>query len=370
MLITLAIFLLILSLLVFVHEFGHYSTARIFGIKVEEFGFGLPPRLWGWRPKLSPTIYSLNWLPLGGFVKIKGENGEASHDADSFAAKPIWQRLVILASGVAMNFVLCVLILSAGFAIGLPASVEGLGSQAVISSASIQILEIVPDSPAQAAGLRVGDAILALDGQEFSDIDGLQQYLVSRQDQSVMITVRRGTGEATIQTTVKEFSGFTGIGVALAKTAIVRYPWYLAVWQGLKATFIWLIAIVLALVGIIKNLISGAPIGLEVAGPVGIAVLTGQAAKLGLVYVMQFTALLSLNLAIINILPFPALDGGRILFLAIEKIRGRAVGQRWENFTHNLGFALLMVLIVAVTYRDLLVYGGRIWGAVKNLVGL
>ena len=155
----------------------------------------------------------------------------------------------------------------------------------------------------------------------------------------------------------------------MIETAIVRYPWYLAIYKGVIATFVWMGAIIIAFATVIKNLVLGVPTGVEVAGPVGIAVLTGQAAKMGIIYLLQFTALLSLNLAIINILPFPALDGGRLLFLILEKIRGRAVKQEWENLVHNLGFIILMGLVLLVTFGDVIKYGGGLFGTIKHLFG-
>ena len=157
--------------------------------------------------------------------------------------------------------------------------------------------------------------------------------------------------------------------MGLVETAIVKYPWYLAIYKGVIATFIWMWAIIVAFATVIKNLIVGVPTGVEVAGPVGIAVLTGQAAKMGIIYLLQFTALLSLNLAIINILPFPALDGGRLFFLILEKIRGKAVKQEWENVIHNVGFLFLMGLVLLVTFGDVIKYGGGVFGAIKHLFG-
>ncbi|MFA5029436.1 MAG: RIP metalloprotease RseP [Patescibacteria group bacterium] len=392
MFLTIVIFVAILSLLVFAHEIGHFFTARKFGIRVDEFGFGLPPRVIGLvflsakkkirflfgnrelkaenETEQTGTIYSLNLIPVGGFVKIKGENGEAAGDRDSFASKAIWRRVSVLAAGVIMNLFLCALILIIGFIIGLPSAVSGQMSGAIVSDNNIQVVEVLKGTAAEQAGLKPGDIINGVDGKTFGSIEELQKYLSGRADQLISLKLTRNTESLTKELLVQKYQAVTGIGVALVETAIVRYPWYLAIWQGIKATFFWLVAIILAFASIIKNLVLGQPIGIEVAGPVGIAVMTGQAARLGLVYVLQFTALLSLNLAIINILPFPALDGGRILFLVIEKIRGRAVKQQLENLIHNIGFALLMLLIVFVTYRDIIRYGGKIFGVFKNLVGI
>jgi len=384
MLITIIAFVAILSIIVFVHELGHFSTARFFGAKVEEFGLGLPPRIFGVKkednkfkvvgPKHEDpegqTIYSVNWIPIGGFVKIRGENGEDPDDPKSFANKKIWQRVIMISAGVIMNFVLCAVILIIGFMVGIPAVVEGDTNGAIVSEPTIQIVEIVENTVAADAGIVVGDIILSVDSVEYSSSEELHDYLVSKLDSNIILDLKRGDEIISKDLLVSQYSEDNiGIGVGLVETALVRYPWYLAIWQGIRASFIWLVAIVLAFATIIKNLIIGVPTGVEVAGPVGIAVLTGQATKMGIIYLMQFTALLSLNLAIINILPFPALDGGRLVFLLVEKIRGKAVQQKWENLVHNIGFILLMTLVVFVTYKDVVKYGGKIWGVIIKSIG-
>src|SRR3989339_699529 len=373
MFITIIVFIAILSVLVFAHELGHFWTARKFGVQVDEFGFGLPPRVFGFR-KINgkwqlvwgknntatggSTIFSLNWIPIGGFVKIKGENGDEAGDSDSFASKPIWQRLIMLSAGVFMNFVLTVVILIIGFGVGLPAVVSDDVGSAIVSDSNIQILEVFDNLPAQIAGIEVGDIILSIDEKTFENLDSVYKYIVSQKDDTVAVLVKRGDEELSYDVIVQDYDLSTGIGVSLFQTGIVRYPWYIAIWQGIKMSFIWLVTIVMAFAMLIKNLIVGAPTGVEVAGPVGIAVMTGQFARMGFIYVMQFTALLSLNLAIINFVPFPALDGGRVLFLIIEKIKGNPVNQKWENLAHNIGFILLMVLILFVTFKDVGQYGG------------
>ena len=385
MLVTIIIFILVLSLLVFVHELGHFLTAKFFGVKSEEFGMGLPPRViglqrlksgwrWIWNGQEigqgEPIVYSLNWIPVGGFVKIKGENGEAAQDEDSFGHKKIWQRTIILASGVTMNVILCVLLLAGGFMIGMPQSVDNIGGGQLIGSVKVQVAEVLDGYPAKNADIQVGDVIISVDGQAIKSGEELQKYLTTKENQSVAIQIIRGEVALGKNVVVIKKDNLTGLGVAIIDVGIVRYPWYLALLEGVRATWAWLVAIIFAVGGLIGQLFGGAKVGLEFAGPVGIAVMTGQAAKLGWIYVLQFTALLSLNLAIINILPFPALDGGRILFLGIEKLRGRAVDSKLENLFHNIGFVLLMVLILAITYSDIVKYGAKIVGVAKRSVGL
>jgi regulator of sigma E protease len=363
---------------------GHFLTARKFGVKAEEFGMGLPPRAigiqkfegkWRWVGKREiqpgePMVYSLNWIPVGGFVKIKGENGEAAADADSFGHKKIWQRTVILAAGVTMNVALCIFLLSAGFMIGMPTSVDNNHGGKFISEPKVQITEVLADYPAAAADLKAGDIIVSIDNMVIKSGDELKVYLEARENQAVTVKIQRGTAELEKTITVVKKNEIIGFGIGIIDVGVVRYPWYLAIREGVAATWFWFVAIIMAVVGLFKELFGGPSAGLDFAGPVGIAVMTGQAAKMGWIYVLQFTALLSLNLAIINILPFPALDGGRILFLAIEKIRDKAVDSKLENLFHNIGFILLMVLIVAITYRDLAKYGLKILQALGRLVGI
>lgn len=378
-------FIAILSLLVFVHELGHYWTARRFGIGVDEFGMGLPPRLLGlqrvagrwrivWGGHSHPDggmVYSLNWIPLGGFVKIKGENGEERDQSDSFGAKPIWQRVVVLAAGVTMNVIFCVIVLAIALMVGMPTALDSAPAGArEVSERQIRIVEVLADRPAAAAGIVSGDRIIAVNGESTENV-AEAQTLLQEATAPVELMIQRGTERQTVTVPLTSYDdGTRGIGVRLVEMATVRYPWYQALWYGIVMTAVWTVAIVTGLAVAIWQLISGAPVAVDVTGPVGIAVMTGEALRLGWVYVAQFAALLSLNLAIINIAPFPALDGGRIVFALVEKARGRAVKQHIENLVHNVGFGLLMLLIIAVTYRDIARYSGHIMNAVRHVIGL
>ncbi len=393
MLSTIIIFLLILSLLVFVHELGHFLTARKFGIRVDEFGFGLPPRVFGfqkmpgenggksrWRivsPKYQPKenepmVWSLNWILIGGFVKIKGENGESANDPNSFGHKKIWQRILVIVAGVVMNVVLCMVLLSIGFMIGLPVSLDMAKKGVIISEPKIQIVNVLEGRPAQVSGLKPGDEIISIDDKKIVALEEVKSALDGKGGKTVNIKIKRAGQELDKQVNLGGEVNNPSLGVALTDSAIARFPWYLAIWYGIKMTFVWLATILSVLWSLIVALFTGKSMGMsaEISGPIGIAALTGQATKMGFTYLLQFAALLSLNLAIINILPFPALDGGRVVFLIAEKLRGKAVKQQWENMAHNIGFLLLMLLIVIVTFRDLMKYGGRILGALKSLIGL
>lgn len=350
MLTTLIIFILIIGLLIFVHEFGHFISAKKAGLLVEEFGFGFPPRLFG--IKRGETVYSINLIPLGGFVKILGENGEDKDNPKSFASKPVWVRAVILTAGVAMNFLLTVLLLSIGFKIGLPQVIDSQGGE--VREEKIQVAFVNKNSPAQEIGINIGDEILEINGQPEDTPEKVQKIIKENRGQEIVLEIKRGDKVMEKRVTPRENppEDEGPLGIAIVKTGIVAYPWYTAIWKGVVSTFSLTLAIIFAFYTIIKNLILGLPTMAEFAGPVGIAVMTGRVAKMGFSYLLQFVALLSINLAIINILPFPALDGGRLFFLVIEKIRNKKVSQKVENFVHMIGFALLIGLMIFVTFRD------------------
>lgn len=379
---TIVIFVLVLSLIVFVHEAGHFVTARSFGIKAEEFGLGFPPRAVGtyknkkgkrrWlfgnrtvesleasvheelHPGENATIYSLNWLPIGGFVKIKGENGEGQNESDSFAAKKIWQRIVVLAAGVIMNIVLAWILFSVGYMVGMPSSTDSVGANAIVSESSVVISSVIAGSPAEIAGLKAGDTILQIGDDAIGKEISLQDAVAKNNGQATNVRVERDGEEQTIIVTpiIQEGSRAT-MGVTYYSAGFVRYPFFSALVEGVK-TCGWMIKEIFnAFGGLFSSIFKGQSVAGQFAGPVGIANITGQAARLGFSYLVQFVALLSLNLAVLNILPFPALDGGRILFLLIEKVKGKPVKREVENAIHNLGFFLLIALVIFITYKDI-----------------
>jgi len=353
---TILAFIIILGLLVFVHELGHFLVAKKLGIKVEEFGFGFPPRIFG--IKRGETLYSLNLIPLGGFVKIFGEDGEEKSSQRSFAAKKIWQRASVLLAGVTMNIVLAIALLSLGYMIGLPWAIDD--SQAA-SGAKVQITQVVAASPADKAGMKVGDIILSVstaDGSQLSGADkviSVQDFIDKNKGRDLVVLLKRGQADfqVSIVPRVSPPLNEGAMGVALARVTEISFPWQRAIWEGTKETFslIWLIISSLAYL-IWQFLSSGRGAG-EVIGPVGIFSITGQAASMGFVYLLQLAALLSANLAIVNALPFPALDGGRVLFLLIEKIKGSPVSQAVEKAVHTAGFAFLILLMIVITLKDI-----------------
>ncbi len=368
---SILLFLVILSVLVFVHEFGHFIVAKKSGMKVEEFGFGFPPRAFSIRR--GGTEYSINWIPLGGFVKIKGESGDQRGDEDSFAAKPAWKRFLVLIAGVTMNFLLASVLLSAGFLVGLPTALDGdLPNGAVVSEPRMQVMTVASGSPASAAGLVAGDEIVSFDAQTFDTAEAARDYIAKNGDAGIDVVAKKGDGAFVSSRVVSadiESAGVHGFGVGLVRTGLVSFPIHLAIVHGVASAGTYTAEVARSFVDLVRNLVVHQSVSVDLSGPVGIAVMTGQVAGMGAVYVLQFAALLSVNLAVVNVLPFPALDGGRILFLLIEVLRRKAVNHRVEAIVHNVGFGLLMTLVILVTYRDFVKFGGQMWGAVKSLVG-
>ena len=377
----------VLGLLIFVHELGHFVTAKWFGIRVTEFGFGFPPRILGVR--YGDTVYTINLIPLGGFVKMVGE--EDPTDPHSFARQRRWKRAIVLIAGSFMNLVVPVVIFTVLFM---------LPHDKLVSS-EVFISGVAPGSPAQEAGLRGGDTILQVDGQRVTEPRHLIDIVHGRRGSPVELVVRRGSlvsglgsspelavtdavvltprlnpPELTVVETVNDpvtevslrdarrynpsleegdtlTQGAIGVSIVLANP-IVR-PATEPIWRAVPMSFvtIWDILVVTK-DGITQGLSSGRNPG--VAGPIGIAQATGEVVdELGFSWVFQLTALLSVSLGIMNILPIPALDGGRLLFVVIEWARGgKRISPRHEGLTHMMGFAVLIGLSVVISYFDVL----------------
>ena len=354
-LLTIIVFIAVLGLLVFVHEFGHFIMAKRAGMKVEEFGFGFPPRIFGIRR--GATLYSINWIPLGGFVKILGEDGSDTQDPASFGQKSAWRRFAVLIAGVTMNLILAWVLLSIAMGLGTPTVLyEGdqLPASAHVKSTAIGILDVAPNSPAAIADLRPGDTLAMIGSEPVASIDDAQQLTLSHAGNPTVFEIRRGdnTIDKTITPRADPPPGEGSLGIALGAIARVSYPWYELPYRGLiaAANMTWLT--LSAFGGLLSQLFHGHSVADALSGPVGIAVLTGDVVQLGWVYLIQFTAVLSINLAFLNVLPFPALDGGRILFLIIEKIRRRKLPVNAEQTANAIGFLLLITLMIFVTVKD------------------
>ena len=375
---TATIFIIVLGILVLVHELGHFVMAKRAGMKVEEFGFGFPPRFLAWRRRpgadieiafgtkslktdnSNNTIFSINLVPFGGFVKIFGEDSgeEAMKSSRSFSSKKAGVKAGVIIAGVAMNLILAFVLLSFGNILGLRVGLED-GSQNA-KDLKVQIIQIVPNSPAALAKIEVLDEIIGfnLGGQNFETktIEKIQNFINSHKGQQLTVLVRRGKElvEKEVVPRVNPPENEGALGISMALTGVIKYPWHEAVYRGGQQTGILLINTVYGYGNIIKKVFTTGSPGTELSGPIGIAKFTGQAARIGFAYLIQLTAILSINLAILNIIPFPALDGGRLLFIIIEKFKGSPIPRKVENLANSLGFALLILLMVYVTTKDVI----------------
>ncbi len=352
-------FIAVLFVLVLAHEWGHFFVARKFGVRVHEFGFGFPPRIkkmWHSRG----TDYTLNWIPLGGFVRLKGEDGADRDDTDSFAHKPAWQRLLILVAGVAMNFVLGYILILIVLGVGTDMPVLVVGPHAQISGAHISVGGVLAGSPAARAGILLGDDIISVDGTPSTSAAEVRAMISTHAQVGANITpatlvVRRGGADiaVSVKPELLPSAGVVGLGVQMLDMAHVRYDAPYVFVQAARETVQMSTMIFKSLGTVITKLVRHGKIEEGVAGPVGIAVVTSEVAKTGIMPFLEFIAMLSINLGILNVLPFPALDGGRAVFVVLEKIVRRKVRAELERAAHLIGFALLMTLVIVVTYRDI-----------------
>jgi regulator of sigma E protease len=342
---TFIIVFLGLSFLILGHEAGHFFAAKLFKLRVDEFGIGFPPRMFAW--KRGETEYSVNWLPFGGFVKIAGENdhmdeesrkeGEtAAGPADKsryFFTRPAWQRALVLFAGVGINFLIGWLFLTIVFAVG---------SQPILAIQNVDL-----NSPAAVAGLQAGDVI-----QQYTHVEDFIAYIKAHPNDAVQFTVLRNGDELTFKIQPYIQNGTPRIGVALAEGGGERQNILQAAKYGFIASMqvCWLTLKSFYL--LITNLFLHASLLEGVVGPVGIFTVAEQASQFGLIYLLQLLGFISLNLAVANLIPFPALDGGRLLFLLIEKVKGSPLSKKIELWANGIGFALLIGIMVLVTIRD------------------
>ncbi len=356
---ALLVFIITLAILVLVHEWGHFIVARRAGARVDEFGFGFPPRLFSIRR--GETLYSLNLIPLGGFVKIYGEEGEGRDDPRSFAAQPPRRKAAILLAGVTMNFLLAIVLLVLAHAIGIPSPIEEGVPIDQYRDVAIRIVQVVPGSPADQAGIRIGDAIRSLAIPDSpvmvspAHINEVHDFIESHKGERITLTLERGKETKTVVAEAREHppQGQGRIGIAMERIGIRQFPILTAVWEGTKSGFLLAYVIVYSFFDAIRDFVTGEPVTGDIAGPVGIYAMTRQFTQLGFVYILQFVALLSMTLAILNSVPYPALDGGQLLFVIIEKIKGAPLSDRAKRIANTVGFASLMLLILLITIRDI-----------------
>jgi regulator of sigma E protease len=344
MLISAVAFIIVFSAVVLVHELGHFWMARRGDIVVQEFGLGYPPRLKTVAVR-NGVEYTLNAIPVGGFVRLLGEE-DPSHPG-SFASKSAWVRLRTLLAGPVMNLLLAAALFMCAFMLGEQV-VEG----------KVVVYSVAPNSPAEQAGIRAGDVILALEGQPIDNVLELVELTHAFQGREISVSVLRGDEHLLVRLTPRvrppEGEGAMGITIGMQEgyqVKTVHHPLWEAAWLGVRE--VWA-TILLTIAGFVQ-MFRGAISPKELTGPVGIFQISGMVAQTGLVNLIRFTGFLSVNLCILNLLPIPGLDGGRIALILLEKIRGgRRMAPQQESLINFLGLVLIMAFLLIVSYFDIL----------------
>lgn len=357
MLVTLLFAFFSLIALMIVHEFGHFIIAKKFGVKVEEFGIGYPPRIFG--KKFGETLYSINLIPIGAFVKIYGEEGGID-DLRSFSNLAIYKRMLIVLGGVIAFWVAAIIIFSIMFGIGAALPV---GDQDVTDATPthVAVMAVSKNSPADLAGLKTKDVIISLkisnDTLEINKVRDFQYFIKENQGKLVTVTVNRNGQNLAFNMTPRVSylanEGSLGVEIMRLATIIQKYPWYEAPMHGILFTGEVTLKSLQGIYGVITNLFSGkgVPQGAELAGPIGITLLLAQVANYGLGPFLFFVGSISVLVAIFNLFPVPALDGGKMVFLIIEKVMKKPVPAKWEQIITVTFFVLLILMSLFVTIK-------------------
>jgi regulator of sigma E protease len=345
MLTTILAFIFVLGLLVFVHELGHFITAKMVGIRVERFSLGFPPRMFG--KKIGDTDYCISWIPLGGYVKMSGmvdeslEAGSIKGEPWEYMSKPVWQRIIVITAGSIMNFITAVVIFALLFIfVGIGEGIDGT-----------IVGETLPGRPAETIGLQPGDVITAVNGQPVATWEDLTNIIHRHPDVEIAIQWQRGSetlsANVTPQRQPETDIGLIGIGPR------IKYR-QLEFWESWKTGFTHSVTIVKLTVQALQLIVTGEePVKDAIGGPLRIAEEAGKSAKLGFQYLLAFTAVISLNLGFFNMLPFPVLDGGHLVLLLIEGIRRKPLSTKTVLVVQKIGMAFLLALIVFIFFNDL-----------------
>jgi regulator of sigma E protease len=365
---TILLFLIILGVLIFVHELGHFATAKLFGIRVDEFGMGFPPR----AKKLfsrNGTDYTLNWIPFGGFVKIYGEDSleNGTQDPDykrSMVAKPWWQQILVLIAGVTMNILLTWFLFSISFMIGAPTAVSGVDHPEQVMNPQLTVLQVVPDSPAAKSGLVAGDKILKIEtlATTISQADlNAENFTNTVRTSELNVPIHliiQKTDRSTADLLIIPQTGLVGdypaIGVSVDRVGMYREGFFKSIASGFINTVHVTKQTGSAFYHLIVDAFQGKADTKNLTGPVGLVSVVGDAQKIGAVYVIMLAAMISVNLAVLNLVPFPALDGGRIAVVLIETITRKKINPNMVGWINTIGFLLLIALMVFITVKDVI----------------
>ncbi len=351
---TVLIIIISLVILIFLHELGHFLLAKKYGVKVEEFGIGIPPRIYG--KQIGETLYSINWIPLGGFVKLYGEDRKIKDDR-SFSQKPIYQRALIVFAGVAAFFIIAFVVFSIHSMVGVRTIAEDGKAREEMNNPEVFITGVLSNSPAKEAGIEGGDILLKIDGVQVDYPSNATSLLRDKEGEKVDILINRGEENVSIVLFPREEAsleeGVAGFSMVMTEEKV--YPFYKAPVQGVIRTGEMTFTVFYGFYSLFKSLITGTPLplGMEVGGPVAIVDIGVNAFSRGISDFLQFLGAITVSLAVINILPIPALDGGRLVFLLIEKIKGNPLPQKIEYGLNATFFLLLVALMIFITFKDL-----------------
>lgn len=358
---TLVVALFSLIALMVIHEYGHFIIAKKFGVRVEEFGIGYPPRIWG--KKIGETIYSINWLPLGAFVRIYGEEGGVD-DLRSFQNLKIWKRFLIVIGGVAAFWAAAIVIFTIVFAMGAELPVGDQDAPGM-TNPQVKIISVSQGSPAGIAGIQVGDTVREIKvGKQVITINKIvdfQTATAANKGKNIVLTVERVTQgvpqnvDVNITPRVSPPAGEGAVGVGLERmaTLIQKTSWYMAPVQGVVYTWQTTVTALVGLYNTFAGLFTnkGLPEGAAFAGPIGITVFLANAASYGAGFFLYFIGTIAVLVAIFNLFPIPALDGGKLVFLLIEKIKGKPVSVKWEQGITIVFFVILITLSLFITVK-------------------
>lgn len=356
------IFIIVLAVLIIVHELGHFLIAKRSGIRVDEFGLGFPPRVWG--KKIGDTVYSLNWIPFGGFVKIFGaedpgqEQISGGDPRQNFQNKNRGIQALVLAGGILFNLAFAWILITLGFMSGMPGSTAFVPREE-LQDARVIFSHVGKDTPAERAGLRAGDEILYVGASKGASIQGkapeeMTSFIQGHTDDELTILYRRdGEARSTVLTAEEGVvPGRKAIGILLGEVGVIDLPFHKALYHGFITTGKLVQFVAVTIYDLIVDAFRGKPDFSQITGPVGIVGLVGEARSLGFLSLIFFTALISINLAVVNLIPFPALDGGRLLFVLVEAMKRSPLNPKAVQIANTAGFLILLLLMVVITYRD------------------